>query len=512
MWLAEITMTTHIAAALLAASISISAAHFAQDAGPTEVRGEIVNIKGKPIADAQVSYVSAADGKEYHCSTSADGRFRMFGLPVGVYRVQIDDATGKRIYSSQKRVFASDQMSLNIVRIDLSMGPIGPPLEAGKESQGPELNQPQWRRATEITVPSLTNSEIAHLGKNSPAAIEFESLRSDVHAAMARQDWRLAARLLQRLLEIAPGRWELYQNLGIMQRNLEQYRESIATFEKGLQLIVQDEAFHKNRIKYREAVAFMYLGQGESYFALGDMHAAAAQFRQAAEVDTKPALAYIRLCSAEYNGGNDAEAIIACKRAVEADPYEPQFYQMMAGIQSNLGKYADAIQTFQSGVEMAQREVRVANSSIRSNINSRSSAEISGASRYTRQIAEMLLGEGNAYFSLRKYKEAASLFERAAETHPAPSLAYFNLCAALYNLNDLPGASDACNKAIAYDREMADAYFAKGSAEYGMAARHSKFIPSHSAAAALKKYLELAPMGMYSDRARAILQEAGDTN
>lgn len=40
---------------------------------------------------------------------------------------------------------------------------------------------------------------------------------------------------------------------------------------------------------------------------------------------------------------------------------------------------------------------------------------------------------------------------------------------------------------------------AKGSAEYGTALHRSNFNPPHDAAAATKKYLELAPMGIYSD-------------
>ena len=97
----------------------------------------------------------------------------------------------------------------------------------------------------------------------------------------------------------------------------------------------------------------------------------------------------------------------------------------------------------------------------------------------------------------------------AAETYPAPALAYFNRCAALYDLGDLNGASEACNNAITLDHGMAEAYFARGSAESAMAARRGKFTPPQHAIAALKRYLELAPEGLYSERARRILDEAG---
>jgi hypothetical protein len=56
---------------------------------------------------------------------------------------------------------------------------------------------------------------------------------------------------------------------------------------------------------------------------------------------------------------------------------------------------------------------------------------------------------------------------------------------------------------------MAEAYFAKGSAEFAMAAQRGRFTPPQHGIAALKKYLELAPEGLYSERARRILDEAG---
>jgi len=42
-----------------------------------------------------------------------------------------------------------------------------------------------------------------------------------------------------------------------------------------------------------------------------------------------------------------------------------------------------------------------------------------------------------------------------------------------------------------------------------MAAQHGRSTPPQHAIAALKKYLELAPEGLYSERARRILDEAG---
>ena len=501
---AETYMKTHLAAVILA--ITFSVPHFSQDIQVGEVHGELLNAQHKPIAGAQVVYVTKSDGKEYRGITDSGGRFYMGALPVGDYKLAVNGPTGEPIYASQKRVFADEQKFLNIVHIDLSVISARALLDSRSDVKVLEIQPGKWRKLTMTTIPDLTLEEAAHLDANT--AVEYIQLRPDVSGAFNRQDWRIASRLLKRLIEIAPGKWELYECLGTAQRQLGQYKDSITSLEKGLELIAR-ESGNRDRRRIREAMASMLMGEGEDYFALEDMHAAAAQFRLATEVDTSPALAYIRLCSAEYNGGNDEQAIAACAKAIESDPTETRFYQQLASIQSNLGKYPDARQTYEKGVAQAQYELRVLNDGIRSNINSKSNADISGAGRFSREIGQMLFGEGNAYFAQRKYKEAASSFSQAAETHPSPVLAYFNLCASLYDMDNLSGASAACDKAITLDRTFADAYFAKGSAEYGIALRRNQFTRQPGATTAMKRYLDLEPDGKYSDRARALLQEVG---
>jgi tetratricopeptide (TPR) repeat protein len=497
-------MKTHVAAVILAITFSVT--HFSQDFQLGEVQGELVNARHKPIAGAQVLYVRNTGGEEYRCVTDAMGHFYMSGLPVGDYELEVKGPGGETLYSSQKHVFAESQKSLNVLRIDLAVISPRSPLDSRVDFKVQEIDPGKWRKATRTTIPVLTLGEMAHLHEN--VIVEYSKLQPNVSDAINNQDWQVAAKLLKRLIEIAPNKWELYQSLGIAQRHLDQYKDSIATFEKGLALIARENS-SRDRPKIKEAMASMFMGEGESYFAMGDMHAAAAQFRQAAEIDTSPALAYIRLCSAEYNGGNDNQAIAACKKAIESDPTETRFYQQLAGIQSNVGKNSDAIQTYEKGIALAQNALRMLNGTISSNINSKSNAEISGANRYSREIGQMIFGEGNAYFAQKKYKEAATLFAQATETDPAPVLAYFNLCASLYDMNDFSGASAACEKAIALDHSFADAYFAKGSADYVIAFRRKKFIPPPAATMAIKKYLELSPTGIYSDRAHAILEEVG---
>lgn len=270
-------------------------------------------------------------------------------------------------------------------------------------------------------------------------------------------------------------------------------------------------------------MAQMLIAEGEAYGALDRLDAAAAKYRKAAQIDPKPALAYMHLCTVEYNIGNSDAALEACATGIAADPRRPEFYQILAGIESNLEKYEDAIRVYEKGIRLAVRKIESAKTSMSSKTNSPGATEYSittltralaeqmmpaeGSAYYKSRAGQMMLAEGNAYFQLRKYKPAAELFARAAGMHDYPALAYFNLCATRFDMDDLKDAVEACDRAIAADPEMADAYFAKASALLGEAARRGKFKTPEGAIANLEKYLALAPDGGYANDAKTMLQE-----
>jgi tetratricopeptide (TPR) repeat protein len=251
----------------------------------------------------------------------------------------------------------------------------------------------------------------------------------------------------------------------------------------------------------------MMMVQGESLVALDQQAAAAARFRQATQIDAHPGMAYMRLCGAEYNAGRVEEALAACDQAAASDPSRPEFYQTKASIQMNLGRYEEAIRTYEKGLQVAESKVGLSRY-YHSNINSVSSAKVSGARAEMERMGQVLLSLGYAYFQLKDYKHAAEAFERSARLHPYPSLAWFNLCATLYDMDDLLHAASACENATQWDAAMADAYFVKASALYGEAARHGRTQVTRPIRHALEKYLELAPEGSYAGEARGLLRGA----
>ena len=502
----------------------------AQDVRLGEVSGEILDMEGKPIAGAQLVYVNVDSGKTYHFVTGQDGKFHAIGVVLGTYKITITGATGKHIYSGKKGVYSAGvnchtdgtgcgSTVTNIISIDLSLIPTNASLVPFKGPKAAEIQGEDWRKLKNTSIENLTPEQKAQLREENSAIARYNALMPAAQAAIDAQDWPQALTLLQQLVEIAPYKWQLYHNLGAIQKRMGQHKEAVASLDKARQFYEYNNEEWKDQAKIRPVVASILISQGEAYLALYNMDAAIERFRQAAEIDPKPALAYIHLCQTQYNNGDPDAAIGACQKAITAEPGRVEFYQVLAGIQSNSEKHEEAIRTYERGMRGAHLEGcltkvdRTSHSSQpnHSNINSDSNAKNIQPGKCWK-AGQIQFAEGNAYFALRKYKEAAELFRQAAVLHPVPSLAYFNLCASLYNLNDLPGASAACDQALAIDPKMANAYYVKAATEYGMDAQHGKFRASSGTANALKKYLELEPDGPHADEARAMLKELRANN
>jgi tetratricopeptide (TPR) repeat protein len=122
-------------------------------------------------------------------------------------------------------------------------------------------------------------------------------------------------------------------------------------------------------------------------------------------------------------------------------------------------------------------------------------------------MAQIYTTIGNANLKLKKNDAAIAAYNKAATLSPNPAVAYFNLCATMFNMGQ-PAAKTvpACDKAIAADPKKADAYFVKGSALYGEGAldKSNKFVVPPGALEALKQYLVLAPDGPHAQDVKAM--------
>ena len=133
----------------------------------------------------------------------------------------------------------------------------------------------------------------------------------------------------------------------------------------------------------------------------------------------------------------DAEA--ALKQLLSSEP-RWEYLDALGVAQFNQGHYADSIETYQRAIDLAGKNASPA------------------------AIGQMYMTIGNANLKLKKNDVAIAAYTKAAALDPNPAVAYFNLCAVMFNMGQPAAKTVAfCDKAIAADPKKADAYFIKGS-------------------------------------------------
>ena len=182
----------------------------------------------------------------------------------------------------------------------------------------------------------------------------------------------------------------------------------------------------------------------------------------------------------------DAEA--ALKQLLSSEP-RWEYSEALGAAQMNQGHYADCSNSYQRAIDLAQKD-------------------LAGKNASPAAIAQIYTAIGNANLKLKKNDAAIAAYNKAATLSPNPAVAYFNLCATMYNMGQ-PAAKTvaACDKAIAADPKKADAFFIKGSSLFGEGAvdKSNKFVVPPGAVEALKQYLVLAPDGPHAQDVKQML-------
>ncbi|MGA2352019.1 MAG: hypothetical protein ABSF70_16410 [Terracidiphilus sp.] len=123
-------------------------------------------------------------------------------------------------------------------------------------------------------------------------------------------------------------------------------------------------------------------------------------------------------------------------------------------------------------------------------------------------LAQIYIGRGNALLKLKRNAEAIAAYNQSAELASNAGLAYFNLCAVLYNIGNTVDSAAACRKCVQADPTRANAWFVLGSdlfADLPVTAQ-GKVQSSPETREALEKYLALAPDGPHAADVKAMLE------
>ena len=459
------------------------------------VTGRILDRESKPMAGAQVTYTNVGtidrnatrilegSGKVYAAKTDKDGRFSIIGMAFGVYQIEVKAADGSHVYSGQKHVGDpndKDVEAQNDLQVDLST------VDSNMVTPGGETNLAAGKKTKEQL--ELIRQENANAAKINRLIIAF-------HGALDAKDWPSATKIMQELISLDANRWEFYQNLGTIQANQMHYEDAIQSFAKGVEVAEKLLPTAADPIQAKASISELYLSEGDCYNRLGKLDEAVAQYEKSAAASPHPAMAHFRECNALTNNNKIEAAIEKCSQSIAEDPTQWEPYQVMGGALNTANKPQDALQAYEKGVAAAKKML----------------ADKPDSPQAKTGLGQMLNSQGNLLVQQKKYDEAIGIFTQAAEVAAYPAMPYFNLCATYYNLKRGTDAIAACERAIASDPSLSDAYYVKATILFGQGhVEDGKYVVPAGTSESLNKYLEYAPFGQHASAIREMIDKLNE--
>lgn len=187
--------------------------------------------------------------------------------------------------------------------------------------------------------------------------------------------------------------------------------------------------------------------------------------------------------------GDWATAAGLLDKLVAVDPKWTNF-EALGDADFNLGKYQEAYTAFNTAIVGAKASKNYPKDQLAA------------------ALGAMFLSKGHALVQLARYDEALASYNSSAKYLTNPGPAYYAIAAMVYN-QPMTGVDpvDYCDKAIAADPTIADAYFLKGSIQMSKPTpgpdKQMVFPPGTKES--LEKYLELAPNGSKAQDAKDML-------
>jgi tetratricopeptide (TPR) repeat protein len=131
----------------------------------------------------------------------------------------------------------------------------------------------------------------------------------------------------------------------------------------------------------------------------------------------------------------------ALKQLIAAAPDTSRwdFYMALGEAQSKSNKLAEAVQTYDKGIQVAQSLISGSSPADPKVPSLNPTAARQGAGR-------MLTAQGNDYLKLQKPDEAITSLKKATEVDPSSALYSYNLCGVEFNAQKFDDAKTACNK------------------------------------------------------------------
>jgi len=264
-----------------------------------KVQGTITD-GGKPLANAEVVLTNTANGRTIKMKTDKNGQVSGVGVPFGDYNEEVTDAAGQKRFKGQVRIQgeggAVDNISVEVT--------------SGKPGTGP------------------SKEELEKMKTERDKAINENTLIAQLNPALQAKDWATAEPILTKLIAMNPNRWDYQQALGNAQFSEGKFDEAVATFEKAIPVAENATKTDPKAdpAKAKAGVAQMLTNEGNAYLKLKKNDKAIEAYTKAASMDPNPGTAYFNICATQYNSGNTQGALVACDKAIAADPNRADAY------------------------------------------------------------------------------------------------------------------------------------------------------------------------------------------
>ncbi|HEV7676461.1 MAG TPA: tetratricopeptide repeat protein [Candidatus Angelobacter sp.] len=268
-----------------------------------KVQGKVTD-GGKPVADAQVTLTNIGTGRTFKMKTDKNGQFNGVGFPFGDYEEEV--TAGEKRYKTKVQI-KGEGGAVDDVSVEMS---------SGKPGAGP------------------SKEEIEKLKAEREKGMSMNALIAQYNAAQTAKNWQEAADILKKMIAAEPNRWEYQKALGDMQLNAGQYQEAADTYEKVIPLAENATKTDPKAdpAKAKAAVGQMLTNEGNAYLKLKKSDKAIEAFTKGAAMDSNPGTAYFNICATQYNSGNTQGALVACDKAISADPSRAEAYYIKASL------------------------------------------------------------------------------------------------------------------------------------------------------------------------------------
>ncbi len=239
----------------------------------------------------------------------------------------------KRDYATYSANYKLDGQTLTVTK-DLSL--------SSREiaaSRGGDLRAFVRAVAADTAQSMFVESLSATSASNIPAGMSADDLNDAGIAALKNQNFRAAAELLKKVVELEPKHKDAWNNLGRAYLALARYDDAVAAFQKQVELNPFDE--------------FAYNNLGMAYQAQQKYDEAITAYKKQLEVNPLDQFADGNLGSLYLEQKKYTDAVSELERAVQITPQNPGLEANLGRAYLNVNQPEKALAAFDKAVELA---------------------------------------------------------------------------------------------------------------------------------------------------------------